>query len=434
MTHSFLLAGMSISGEMKLIGPNEGGDTDRVIAFLETMGCHIERDGSVLVMSGSEHPTVPPERRLTFTGGPFPLSLVIGLLAGCRQDCFLRYGETINQDLIDSIVDNFNANGIDVFHLADDRDVVFRAGACLPLEVSLSSRLPFVKNSCLMYGLISGCTVDIREKIVSSGSFQNCLGLLRPNLAIDDVKAETRPDPADPRKKIRIRVEDYRRRINLAPGAGATEISVELPSDSPAVSAFLSLAVLLRKAITLRHVLLDEARLSFLNYLKSAGSDFEITDKSEAGGFTRATVHLAPGEMKPKRMAGTRAGELIEAVPFLAVMAAGCSGTSVFRSIDDFELTGDGCFEEIRRNLEAMGIKCGILEDGLAIEGLGQVKGADFGPFTNAGVAPAFYIAAFAGQGGSSFDGLEIIRDHYPDMMSLIKTNHQTEIFRRRSD
>ena len=75
-----------------------------------------------------------------------------------------------------------------------------------------------------------------------------------------------------------------------------------------------------------------------------------------------------------------------------------------------------------------MGVKCGVMEDGLIIEGTGEVNGADFGPFANHKIALVFYIAALVGQGVSTFSGFELITDYYPEIVSIMQSGsrHRT--------
>ncbi|MCX6827154.1 MAG: hypothetical protein NTV06_07820, partial [candidate division Zixibacteria bacterium] len=72
-------------------------------------------------------------------------------------------------------------------------------------------------------------------------------------------------------------------------------------------------------------------------------------------------------------------------------------------------------------HLGKMGIKCGILEDGLVIEGKSELNGGDFGLFHNREIALAFYLAALTGHGKSTFENFEIINDNYPDFVVMME-------------
>jgi len=119
-------------------------------------------------------------------------------------------------------------------------------------------------------------------------------------------------------------------------------------------------------------------------------------------------------------MAGEQATVLIDEIPFMSVIAALGDGTSIIRGVADYNDCGIRPFTEIAENLGKLGIKAGVLEDGLVIEGKREYAGADFGQFNDCRSALAFYVAALAGQEPSTFDNFEIVENYFPDIVKMI--------------
>ncbi len=81
----------------------------------------------------------------------------------------------------------------------------------------------------------------------------------------------------------------------------------------------------------------------------------------------------------------------------------------------------NGAFAEISSNLKRIGVKCGVFDDGLVIEGTKELNGADFGPFRNPEVALAFYLAALAGHGKSHMAQFETVEDYFQSFVDVIE-------------
>jgi 3-phosphoshikimate 1-carboxyvinyltransferase len=74
----------------------------------------------------------------------------------------------------------------------------------------------------------------------------------------------------------------------------------------------------------------------------------------------------------------------------------------------------------IAENLTRMGVKCGLLDDGLAIEGRQEVSGADLLSFGDHRIAMAFSVAALAAVGPSSMDDTSCVGISCPSFYDLL--------------
>jgi len=74
----------------------------------------------------------------------------------------------------------------------------------------------------------------------------------------------------------------------------------------------------------------------------------------------------------------------------------------------------------ISENLTAMGVKCGLLDDGLVIEGQAELFGADLRSFGDHRIAMAFSIAGLFGVGPSSLDDDASVQISCPRFYDLL--------------
>ncbi|MEW5924277.1 MAG: hypothetical protein AB1746_09840 [Candidatus Zixiibacteriota bacterium] len=420
-TQAALMLAAVAKGKTIIKNAGTGVDTNRTISFLKKLGVGFDRNDDGITVEAAGALNIPEEDALEYKGGIFALSLILGMLTGLNRSCCLKYSEYINHDIIDSMIDVLNDNGIDIFHEADTRTIVIRAATEFPIEIRITSSLSYLKNCLLMFGLVSGRSVLIREILVTNDIFQNYIARFGGNINMERPKPIITPDPKDPRKKVRTTGVDYRHEIKISTSTSLRGTDIDLPPDSDMITALMSLAILNKKNITLDNIPLDRVRMKFINYLKVCGVEPVITDRKVIDNISYGTVTVKGAELKVRKTAGEQASALIEDIPFMAVMASLGSGTSIIRGVREFSEWGIDPFVEIAQNLEKINAKCGILEDGLVIEGVNEIAGADFGPFQNPKVALAFMVLSLSGQGWSTLDNFELISDHYPDFIRLMR-------------
>lgn len=418
-TQAALLLAAPTASVTKIINAGKSIDTEKTIRFLRKLNCTINIKDTAIEVEGRTDLTVDEEFRGEYLGGIFPLSIIIGMMAGFNRSCLLKYSPLVSQDIVDTIIGKLNRHRIDVHHEADEYEIIFRASAELPIESKMHSSLSAVKNCLLMFGIISGNRVTVEEMLPASAVFEDMIRRFGGQLSITDPKVEVIQDPDDPRKKKKIKHDDFFHRLMLSPSVELTPTEIIVPADADIVNALLTLAVLRRKKICITDVNINSDMTLFLNYLKSLGAELNISDRKTENGYALGNVTINHCDVKARRFSGVRASSLIDNIPFMAILAALGSGTTIIRDVAEFHEWGVEPNQEIADNLKRIGVKCGVLNDGLAVEGRGEIRGGDFGPFNNGGIALAFYMAALAGEGGSGFEGYELVKDHYPEIISV---------------
>jgi len=180
------------------------------------------------------------------------------------------------------------------------------------------------------------------------------------------------------------------------------------------------LAAISESTITVKSVGLNPTRTAFLDYLKTIGSKVEITDKQTISGEVRGTVRVTGQGVKPRRLAGEAIVGLIDEIPLVAVMAAFAEGTTVIRDAGELRIKETDRLAAMADNLTRMGVSCGLLEDGLAIEGGTELSGADFKSYGDHRIAMACAIAAKKLAGPSTLDDDACVGVSCPEFFDLL--------------
>jgi len=188
--------------------------------------------------------------------------------------------------------------------------------------------------------------------------------------------------------------EPFKKEIRISSEAQVTGGAIDIPGDISTAAFFLATAAISRRTITVENLGLNPTRTAFLDYLKSTGCKLEITAKTVVSGEPRGKVSVTGASLKPRKISGELTVGLIDEIPIRLIV--------------------------IRENLQRMGVKCGILEDGLVIEGGKELSGADFQSYGDHRIAMAFSIAALFLVGPSTIDDVSVVNISCPDFYKLM--------------
>ncbi|MEE8578132.1 MAG: 3-phosphoshikimate 1-carboxyvinyltransferase, partial [candidate division Zixibacteria bacterium] len=159
---------------------------------------------------------------------------------------------------------------------------------------------------------------------------------------------------------------------------------------------------------------------AFLDHLKACGCTVAITNKETLSGELRGDVTLSGRASRPRRMGGGAIVGLIDEIPILAVVAAFADGTTMIRDAAELRVKESDRLQAIAENLERMGVTCGLLPDGLAIEGRHDLSGGDFVSHGDHRIAMAFSIAAQFLDGPSTIDDADCVDVSCPSFYELL--------------
>jgi 3-phosphoshikimate 1-carboxyvinyltransferase len=421
LTQSALILSAIADGETIIKDYNSGIDTNRTIELLKRLGCDIEINSAEIKITKGIDSRFDRGKEFEYCGGIFPLMLIISLMAGKNISGRLIYGEQISVSFIDKVVSSFSDAGIDISHNSKSRFIELNDIQIEPVEKKLSQAYPYLKNSLLMIGVSSGRSVAIRETKTSDDYFENLLCRFGAKLAIRNIHTELMKDPDDPRKKIRRSPVEYKKEMMLHPSAKLHGVTISIPSDSYQISAMITLAILKRKPLRIDNCHISRTMSDFINFLKTLGVDVKVANRKNIDGFKHADVQLSGRPNVSRKISGDLAFGLMQEIPLITLLASVFPATALIREIEEYREIFQNPFGEISEQLGKMSIKCGILENGLIIEGKESLPEADYGSFSNPDIALAFYVSLLAGQGKSVFSGFEIIEKNFPEFKLMFE-------------
>ena len=346
--------------------------------------------------------------------------LLAGLVAGSDLAVILSGDESLSGRPMKRIVDPLTTMGAELIDTDGHLPMTVRGRKLLPFEYRMPGASAQVKSALLLAGLASGCSVTIWEDIITRDHTELMLSHLAANLEVREVKPVMKPDPVDPRKKRRVMPESFRREIVLGARSTLRSGDIDIPGDISTGAFFFALAALCGKTVTVAGVGLNPTRSAFLDHLKAIGCKVEIENRQVLSGEARGDVTVTGGELKARKIAGETTVGLIDEIPIAAVLAAFSEGETVIRDAAELRVKESDRLEAVAYNLRAMSVSCGVLEDGLIIQGRKEPSGGAFASFGDHRIAMAFAIAAQGAVGPSTIDDPDVVDISCPQFFELL--------------
>jgi len=422
IAHRAALLSILASGPVTAVNYPDNSDCRATLEAVCKFGVEIEQNDNAVVFKPPYQIKLPDDTIIDCGNSATTARLLAGLVAGSTMEVILSGDDFLSRRPMMRLVTPLKEMGAELF----DQE------GCLPLKIKGKKLLPFeyrlpvssaqVKSALLLAALASQCSLLIREDTLTRDHTEIMLGQIGEGIAVREIKASMVPDPKDPRKKKVFMPEDFKKEIKLTSGARIKGGLVDIPGDISTAAFFMAAAAIGRGTLTIKNLGLNPTRTAFLEHLKAVGCKVEIKDKNTLSGEARGQVTVTGGPLKARKVAGEITVGLIDEIPVVAVMAAFAEGTTVIRDARELKVKESDRLAATAANLHRMGVKCGLLDDGLAVEGTTELPGADFSSFGDHRIAMAFSIAALFLEGPSSLDDDSVVAVSCPEFYNILES------------
>lgn len=422
IAHRAALLSILSKGQITVKNWPDNQDCNRSLEAANVFGVGVERDGTTVSLNPPPSLSLAPDTIIDCGNSGTTARLLAGLIAGSNVTAILSGDKSLSSRPMARVVEPLKAMGAEIFADNGHLPIKIAGTRLLPFEYRLQISSAQVKSALLLAGLASHCTVIVREDMVTRDHTELMLAALGDGISVRDVKPQIMPDPDDPRKKKSVVTEPFKREITLAGQAQIRGGEVDIPGDISTAAFFFALAAISGKSITVTQVGLNPSRTGFLDHLRAVGCQVTIENKSTVSGEMRGDVTVTGADLKPRRIHGETVVDLIDEIPIAAVMAAFADGTTIIRDAGELRHKESDRLQSVIENLQRMGVKCGLLEDGLVIEGAKELQGADLMSYGDHRIAMAFAIAAQFGVGPSTLDNESVVGISCPTFFDLLRT------------
>lgn len=421
IAHRAALLSLLAEGPITVVNFPGSADCQTSLRAAEQLGVEIERFSDRIVLRPPDEFTITPDMQIDCGNSGTTARLLAGILAGSEAEATLTGDKSLQGRPMRRIIDPLTQMGAEIFSDNNRLPMRIRGAKLLPFEYRLPVASAQVKSAILLAGLASGCTTVVREDHISRDHTELMIQELGEGLDVRHIKPVLVDDPVDPRKRRMEMPESFKKEITLTGQARVLGGLVDIPGDVSSAAFFLAAAAISGGKVTIENCGLNSTRTGFLDYLKACGCRVKIEDRATVSGEARGRVTVTGGDLKPRKIQGETTVGLIDEIPIVSVIAAYTPGTTIIRDAAELKVKECDRLAAIAQNLDRMGIKCGILDDGLAIEGKAEIAGADFRSFGDHRIAMAFAVAALGAVGPSTIDDESVVDISCPGFFDLLE-------------
>ncbi|MBI4860030.1 MAG: 3-phosphoshikimate 1-carboxyvinyltransferase [Candidatus Riflebacteria bacterium] len=394
VSHRTLILGALAPGESLVEGLLESADVHSTRSCLTRLGARIERLGQGKYrVNGFESGPEEPREVLDCGNSGTTVRLLMGLVAAHPISCVFAGDASLSERPMERVVRPLSEAGATFLGRAGSTrlPLAVRGGNLRPLDHRTPVASAQVKSCLLLAALNSTGTWRVTEPAATRDHTERMLEGAGVVLWRDGSTVEL-TGPQRPRP-----------------------LSVTVVGDISSAAFFIAAGLLAADdGLALQGVSLNPSRTGFLDAVKAMGGSLEIVEGEPVSGEPQGRLVVRRSQLTGTTIGGSLVPRLIDEIPILAVLAATARGRTVIR--DAAELRAKEC-DRIKATVEALdllGAKVQEQADGLIIDGVTELVGAEVASRDDHRIAMSMAIAGLAARGTTTIARTGCVDISYP--------------------
>jgi len=213
--------------------------------------------------------------------------------------------------------------------------------------------------------------------------------------------------------------------LNIRIRGGTTLKGRELtvPGDFSSAAFFLVGALLIGNSdITMYGVGVNPTRTGLLDILDAMGAEIEMQNLRTVSGEPVADIHCTGIQnLRATDITKEQIPSLIDEFPILCVAAARAEGTTTIRGAEELRVKESDRIRSMAAELGKLGVHVEEFSDGLSIQGISSLKGAELESHSDHRIAMALSIAALIADGSTTIHGISSVNISFPGFFDLLR-------------
>lgn len=401
-----IIAALS-SGASEIHNFSTARDCASTLDCLRKLGVSIQFNQDRIAFSGGEKLTTPSEPLDCGNSGS-TMRILAGVLAGHDLTAELIGDESLSARPMRRIIEPLELMGATIQSTDGKPPLNIRGSdklAAITYQLPVASAQ--VKSAILFAALAAEGRTTVIEKSPSRDHTERLFNGFGVPVATNDDLSITIDGPA-----------------RLTGGA------ITIPGDVSSAAYFVAAAMLLPGSeLTIEGVGLNPTRAAFLSVLQSWGAAISTSDvrteRNEPVGTINVTGNVSGGLRSAPRdedrtLSGAMIPSLIDELPLLAVAGTQISGGIQIRDAEELRLKESDRLQATARNLRAMGAEVEEFDDGIAVDGPTELRGALVNSYGDHRIAMAFSVAGLLARGETEIEGSECVAISFPEFYELL--------------
>ncbi|MYD65281.1 MAG: 3-phosphoshikimate 1-carboxyvinyltransferase [Chloroflexi bacterium] len=398
ITHRALLFNAIAAGDATVTGFLDAADTRDTLEAVRALGVKVDEvgDGRLVVHGRGRAGVTEAADVLDCGNSGTTMRLLSGLLAGFPFMSVLSGDASLRRRPMGRIVQPLRTLGARVTARAEGTlpPIVVEGG---PLAGGQHIETPVasaqVKSAILLAGLAADGSTQVTEPAHSRDHTERMLGAMGADVVIEGTSVTLTPPEGD-----------------------LHAIDVHVPGDISTAAAWIVAATLHPDAdLVLARVGVSRSRAGIIDVLSAMGADIEMENPAVVGGEPVADLHVRSAGLRGVRIDGVVVPRAIDELPLLALAGALAEGDTVIADAAELRVKESDRVATTAATLRALGAEVEEHDDGLAVAGGAQLRGAPVEAAGDHRLAMLGAVAGLLAEGETTVSGAGAVAVSYPD-------------------
>jgi 3-phosphoshikimate 1-carboxyvinyltransferase len=379
VSHRSLMLGSIADGITEVRGFLESEDCLATMKAMQALGVKIEQIGpqAVRVHGVGMRGLRAAGRALDMGNSGTAMRLMTGLLSGQSFDSELIGDASLMKRPMERVAKPLREMGAQIETLDGKPPVKIRGGRTLQgIRYELPVASAQVKSALLLAGLYANTPTTVIEPAITRDHTERML--LSFGCQVDAAHGE----------------------VAITPPPRLTACSLEVPGDFSSAAFFMVAGSINPKPdalLTITGVGINPTRTGLLDILALMGADLRVVNHRSAGAEPVADIEVRPARLKGIHVPEHLVPLAIDEFPVLFVAAACAEGETVVTGAEELRVKESDRIAVMAEGLQAMGVACEVLPDGIRIQGRASAQVFSGGTIDSHGdhrIAMSFSVAS----------------------------------------
>lgn len=398
ISHRGIIFGAISHGKTEIDGFLTGEDCLATVDAFRKMGIDIELNGTQVCVHGRGLKGLSrPDGPLYAANSGTTTRLLSGILAGQAFETTITGDPSLSKRPMKRIIEPLSQMGA----------YLMSSGGTLPLTIQ--------------GGKLHGIHYQMP---VASAQVKSCIMLA--TLYADSPSVITEPYLSRNHTELMMqyfggKVQTEGTSVTVSPVTALNAQKVTVCGDISSAAFFMAIPyVLPNSSITIKNVGLNPTRSGIIDVLTKMGANLKIENQRLTGYEPVGDITCISSDLKGTTIEGELIPRLIDEIPMIAVLAGFAQGTTVIRDAAELKVKESDRITCMATELSKAGIHVTPTDDGMIIEGSGQVKPAHFCHYNDHRIAMALSILALAGD--CTMDEPDCVNISFPDFYQILNS------------
>ncbi len=412
ISHRAVMIGALAEGKTEVEGFLEGEDCLNTVKAFQSMGIKIDRvDNNLVIYGQGLRGLQKPADVIDVGNSGTTMRLLLGILAAQRFDSCLTGDESIQRRPMRRVIEPLSQMGAKI--LAKDGNFaplqIFGNPNLVPIRYLLPVASAQVKSAILLAGLFASGVTSVMEPLPTRDHTERMLNYFGAQIIKDDLGISVVGDVNETGcNKIRFLLRGNKK--------------IKVPGDISSAAFFIVAACLVEDAeITILNVGVNPTRCGILDVLEKMGADIILENQKMACGEPTADIVVKSSKLKGISISGSMIPRLIDEIPIIAVAASLAEGRTEIREAKELRVKETDRIKSMSTELNKMGARVMEIEDGLIIDGVKYLVGAEVESYGDHRTAMSLAIAGLVARGETKINNVACIQTSFPEFTKTLK-------------